>query len=129
MLGFRRARRAATLGAQGEALAARYLKRKRYRIARKNLHVGVGEADLLCLSPDRKTLVIVEVKTRMMAQGSTIVPEAAINAHKKRKLVQVAHACAQKMHWSDKPLRIDVVAIEMHQGQPPVIRHYEDAVR
>ncbi|MHC4975014.1 MAG: YraN family protein [Planctomycetota bacterium] len=128
MLLFGRHRRAKTLGERGEALASRYLKKRRFRVVRRNLDVGVGEADIVCLSPDRTTLVIVEVKTRHMRETSVTIPEAAINAHKRRKLVQVAHACASALRWGEKPLRIDVVAIETREGGDPVIRHHENAV-
>jgi putative endonuclease len=126
---FRRAAPDETLGRWGESLAADHLKKQRYRILKKNYHVGVGEADLVCLSPDRKMLVIVEVKTRRVSEASRVIPEAAINAHKKHKLVQVSHACARKLRWGDKPMCIDVVAIECSEGLPPVVRHYENAVR
>ncbi|MFG0257488.1 MAG: YraN family protein [Phycisphaerales bacterium JB043] len=124
----RRASSRSSVGDRGESIASRYLKKQRFRVLRRNLDVGVGEADIVCLSPDRKTLVVVEVKTRTMSETSTTVPESGIDAHKRRKLVRVAHACARTLRWGDRSLRIDVVAVEMREGEDPVIRHHENAV-
>ncbi|MFQ5415277.1 MAG: YraN family protein, partial [Phycisphaerae bacterium] len=52
----------AALGRRGERAAARYLKRRRYRILAKNFSCSLGELDLICA--DGAEVVFVEVKTR-----------------------------------------------------------------
>ena len=48
---------------------AKLLKRAGYRIVGRNVHVPMGEADLVCVAPDRRTVVVVEVKSRRVGEG------------------------------------------------------------
>ena len=50
------------LGAAGEKAAAKYLRRRGYRIVARNYRCRGGEIDLIALDAD--TIVFVEVKTR-----------------------------------------------------------------
>lgn len=120
------------LGPKGERLARRYLRRRRYRVILKNAVTPVGEADIVCLAPDRETIVLVEVKTRRLdpaAGDDAIPPEASITAAKQRKMVQVLRWLASKHGWHERRLRIDVVAVECPPRGRPVIRHHEAALR
>jgi putative endonuclease len=125
------------LGRMGEREAKRLLKAGGYTILGCNLQVPMGEADLLCRSPDRKTVVLVEVKTRLRRQGAPeksnqILPEASITAHKRRKLVSIARHLARANGWQSC-MRIDVVAVEFDAdasaGAGPTVRHHMNAVR
>lgn len=127
------------VGRAGERVAARALRKKSFRILRRNVRSRVGEADLVAVAPDRKTLVVVEVKARVMrsGQGEDRRPEAQITAAKKRKLAAVARTIAAGAGMRGAPLRIDVVAVEFAPGAKalgrngagdPVVRHYERAV-
>ncbi len=115
------------LGPAGERAAARWLRRRGYKVLEKNAEVGVGEADLVCLAPDRRTIVVVEVKTRKSASGGR-TPEAAVGVRKKAKLALVTKTLARRRGWEDRPLRIDVIAVEWPERGRPAIRHYESAV-
>lgn len=131
-------------GARGERIAARYLKRHGYRVIERNARVGGAkrsgaEIDLVCAAPDRKTLVLVEVKTRRVTPGSPASerrPEAALTAAKRRKLLSAARAYAREHGHTGRPVRIDLVAVDLSDGQgtaaggerPLDIRHYEAAV-
>jgi putative endonuclease len=122
------------LGRRGERLAARRLRRKGYRILGRNVRLRFGEADLVCLAPDRCTIVVVEVKTRLRGEtvstlGNLMAPEASVHARKRRKLQAVARALAKANGWTRRSMRIDVVAIEWpDDGGRPVVRHHEGAV-
>lgn len=122
------------LGQRGERLAARHLRRCGYVVLGRNVRLKVGEADIVCLAPDRETVVVVEVKTRMRgasvsAKGNTMLPEASVHQHKRRKLLAVARSLVNANRWHDRPVRIDVVAIEWpDDGGRPVLRHHEGAV-
>ena len=52
-------------GAWGEALAAEYLRKKRYKILAAGYHSRFGEIDLI--AQDKKYLLFVEVKLRKSA--------------------------------------------------------------
>jgi putative endonuclease len=121
------------LGGRGERLAARLLRRQGYQILGRNVRVSVGEADIVCVAPDRTTVVVVEVKTRLRgesvsAKGNMMAPEASVHAHKRRKLAAVANALVRANGWSDRPVRIDVVAIEWPEAGRPAVRHHIGAV-
>lgn len=116
------------LGARGERHAARYLRAHGFRILARNLRVTPGEADLVALDPDRLTIVIVEVKTRLLT-GNHPPPEESITLRKRRKLLAVARAVAEKGRWQGRPLRIDVIAIDWPAGRAkPTLRYYPGAV-
>lgn len=124
----------AALGRAGEKASARFLKRAGYRVLDRNVRLAVGEADLVCLAPDRRTIVVVEVKTRRRGTGKSILgekvpPEASVHQAKRRKLISVTRALVNANGWRDRPVRIDVVAVEWpSDGSRPVIRHHEGAV-
>lgn len=127
MLGFLLRKR--SVGARGEAVAARFLRTSGFRVIGRNVHVGIGEADIVCIAPDKRTLVIVEVKTRVFARADGPRPEDNVGAHKQRKLRQVAQAIARKRGLGDRPIRIDVVGVEFAEGQKPIVRHHPGAVK
>ncbi|MCA9290393.1 MAG: YraN family protein [Phycisphaerales bacterium] len=114
-----RGRQAELLGRRGERLAARFLRRRGYRILHRNLAVGRDEIDLVVLTPDRSMYVLVEVKTRREAVPA---PELAITTKKQFHLVRAA-AALQRTTLADRPLRFDVVTILWPDDGPPRIRH------
>jgi putative endonuclease len=119
------------LGPRGERAAARHLKRKGYRVIGRNVHVKAGEADLICLDPQRTSVVVVEVKTRRRTEGqhptsAATPPEASVGEKKRRKLLQVTRSLAKLNRW--QRTRIDVVAVEWPDRGKPTIRHIENAV-
>jgi Predicted endonuclease distantly related to archaeal Holliday junction resolvase len=120
------------LGRLGERAAERHLRGLGFAVLGRNLRVPMGEADLLCRDPDRRTVVIVEVKTRLRRADApelslTIAPEASITARKRRKLRQIARHLQRANRW--EKVRIDVVGVEFDDaGGDPVIRHHAGAV-
>ncbi len=117
------------LGGAGERLAAGRLRKKGYRVLARNLRIAGGELDLVTLAPDRTTIVFVEVKTRRVVDGrASPPPEASITAKKRANLLALAQRVSSRHGWSDRPLRIDVVAIDWPARGKPAVRHYENAV-
>lgn len=131
-LALRAARRSTRhLGRAGEAVAARALRRAGFRIIGRNLHVPMGEADILAIDPDRQTVVLVEVKTREIAAGADaafLPPEAAITADKRQKLRAILAHLRRANNWHARPVRIDVIAIDWTAAAKPVVRHHVNAV-
>ena len=128
MLSFRRKLGRQNVGRRGERVAARWLRRNGFKIIGRNVRVGVGEADIVCLDRDRRTVVVVEVKARMMTSQRTPRPERNVGQRKQHKLRQVTASIRQKYKLQDRPVRIDVVGVEFHRGRRPVIRHHPRAV-
>ena len=116
-----------TLGRRGERVAARFLRRHGYRILGRNVRSKSGEIDLVALDPNRKTIVVVEVKS---GSGGPIPPEVHVNFYKQRKLVVQAVTLAKKYRLTDRPFRIDVVAVDLpDEGGKHAVRHYVGAVQ
>lgn len=118
------------LGRAGERAAAQLLRRSGYKVLGRNIRLRIGEADLVCLAPDRRTVVVVEVKARFREPGddTSIPPEANIHAKKRRKLLAVTRTLARLNNWHDRPVRIDVVAVDWPTKGKPVLRHHVGAV-
>ncbi len=118
------------LGRRSESLAAEHLRKLGYTLLGRNVRLRWGEADIVCEAPDRRTIVVVEVKSREAGGESgskQIAPEVAVNRAKRRRLVAIARSLQRSNGWTDRPIRIDVVAVDWVQGRATV-RHYPGAV-
>lgn len=76
------------LGRAGEARAARHLEERGYTILDRNWRCAQGELDIVAI--DDGVLAVVEVKTR--SSESYGHPFEAVDARKRRRLWQLAHA-------------------------------------
>ena len=117
------------LGKRGEALAEAFLKRKWYKILERNWKGKTGEIDIVAL--DKKTTVIVEVKTR--ASETFGKPVEAVDERKQRHMIHAATEYMQKQKNKNKAVRFDVVGIRLRTGnlfqslKGPEIDHIEGA--
>jgi putative endonuclease len=113
-----------TLGQRGEAAAARYLKRRGYKILARGDRFGPGELDLVML--DRDTIVFVEVKTRQSHDAG--LPAEAVDQLKQRKLTRLAVTFLKRHGLLERPARFDVVAVIWPAGKWfPAIEHIRNA--
>lgn len=74
------------VGDLGEKYAAAYLKKKGYKILKRNYRRPEGEIDIIALKDG--TLAFVEVKTRN--ENSLVPPQAAVNYEKQKKIIRTA---------------------------------------
>jgi len=110
------------LGAWGEEVAAKELKRRGFKILYRNYRGPYGgELDLICR--DRETLVFVEVKTRSSEEYSR--PLDAVNRKKQKLIQRGALAWLRLLGLPDLTFRFDVV--EVIASKPPEIRLIENA--
>lgn len=119
-----RFQRTQSIGARGEQAAVKALKKKHYRVMARNLRNRFGEIDIVALTPDRKTVVIIEVKT---AEAPNALPEARVDHHKQRRLTALAAQAVRRYKLQNKPIRFDVIAVNLPPDAEPLIRHYEAA--
>ena len=112
-------------GAWGEALAAEYLRKKRYTLVAAGYRCKFGEIDLIV--KNRQYLVFVEVKTRKTAQFAR--GAEFVDRHKQDRLRITA-----SMYLSQNPTklqpRFDVIEIYAPAGPGsarPEVYHLEDA--
>ncbi len=103
------------LGARGEDLAVRYLKKKGYKVIERNYRCQWGEIDLIARQGD--TLVFVEIKARTSSDFG--LPQDAVDRFKQEKLVQVARAYMAEHRLQETiPARFDVVAVQLTPSGP-----------
>lgn len=112
-------------GAWGEALAAEYLRKKRYSVVAAGFHSKFGEIDLIV--KDKKYIVFVEVKLRKtanFAQAREYVDR------RKQDRIRVTASIYLETHSTPLQPRFDVIEIYAPQGRAtlaPEIIHLEDA--
>lgn len=112
-------------GAWGEALAAEYLRKKRYILVASGYRCRYGEIDLIV--KNRQFLVFVEVKLR---KNSNFAAAAEYVDRRKQERIRTTAA----LYLSQNPLplqpRFDVIEIYAPEGTAtahPEIHHMEDA--
>lgn len=112
-------------GAWGEALAAEYFKKKKYKLIATNFRSRFGEIDLIVAN--RKFLVFAEVKLRKsdkFARASEFVDQS-----KQERLRTTAELYLSQNPTKLQP-RFDVIEIYAPDGlqtENPQINHLEDA--
>ena len=116
--------RARPLGQRGEEAAARFLKRRGYRILARHHDSPLGELDIIAV--DRRTIVFVEVKTRSSSDAGH--PTEAIDDRKQRRMTQAAVAWLKTQGLLNYSARFDVVAITWpDDAGRPTVEHYVNA--
>lgn len=112
-------------GAWGEALAAEYLQKKRYKVIATNYRSRFGEIDLIAVN--RKYLVFVEVKLRKSDQFASA--REFVDRRKQERIKTTAAMYLSEFPTELQP-RFDVIEIYAPEGtatQNPEICHLEDA--
>jgi putative endonuclease len=111
------------LGAEGEQRAAAHLEQRGWRILARNVRAGGVELDLVA---ERQGLIaFVEVKTRSTrAQG---LPEEAVDARKRARLVRGAAAWLAEARPRSRGVRFDVICCEHGADGGWHLRHLERA--
>ena len=113
------------LGTRGEAAAARFLKRRGYKIVARNELLHDGELDLVAVDR-RRTIVFVEVKTRDSQDAGH--PAEAVDLDKQRRLTCLAVAYLKRHGLLEYPARFDVIAVTWPEGKWfAKIEHFENA--
>lgn len=113
------------VGAWGEAVAAKYMQKKHYKLLATGYRCRFGEIDLIMC--DRNFLVFVEVKLRK--SSSFADAHEFVDSRKQNKLRTTASVYLSQYPTQLQP-RFDVIEIYAPEGTAtakPVIRHMEDA--
>ena len=116
------------LGSLGEELGCRYLKEKGYKILETNYCNAsgrrMGEIDVV--AQKGKTIVFVEVKTRLKSGKDDVLPEANITPAKLHKLERIAAHYLRERHRMSASYHFDALAIVYDQAEKKAfIRHLE----
>lgn len=112
-------------GSEGEKVAARFLKKKGYKIITANWRARGGELDMV--ASKGRDLVFVEVKAR--TAGGLGDPAESVTPEKRRRLTSAAREYLTKHDlWSSR-CRFDVVLVTYAADgdTSPEIEHIENA--
>lgn len=113
------------VGAWGEALAAEYLRKKRYTLVATGYRCRYGEIDLIV--QNRRYLVFVEVKLRRSDRFAEA--REFVDIHKQERLRSTASLYLHEFPTELQP-RFDVIEVYAPDGtatKRPTIIHLEDA--
>jgi putative endonuclease len=111
-----------TLGRVGEAVAARWLRRRGWRVMAQRFRSGRRDVDLIVERDG--TVAFVEVKTRRDAAFAD--PIEAVSWRKQRELIRSAKVWADRFGPPGACYRFDVVGVIVI-GCDARIRHIENA--
>lgn len=110
-------------GDLGERAAARYLRRRLYRILERNWFFYHKEVDIIARKGSM--LIICEVKTRSNDENSAYGSASrAVDAQKRRNLLIAAKGYATKIGWK-KSIRMDVIEVYLKkrgEGKRPAVK-------
>lgn len=110
------------LGAEGEALAARFLAARGYLIIELNWRCKQGEVDIVCEQDN--TTVLVEVKTRRLRHGESenVWPELNFDEKKYQKYLRLMSEY-RKAYKGCSNIRVDVIGIVVKDKHSANLRH------
>lgn len=111
------------LGQKGEKQAAKYLKKKGYKLVTANYRCQYGEIDLIARDAD--ILIFIEVKTRTSTDFGD--PAAAVDYRKQQQISKVAHHYLVTHHNDDVDARFDVISVLSPNGKKTEIEHITNA--
>ncbi|MCH5165148.1 MAG: YraN family protein [Clostridiales bacterium] len=120
MPGHDRKKRVNKRGKSGEDLAVKYLETHGYRVLDRNYTTDIGEVDIFVT--DEKTLVAVEVKSRLSLEYGT--PVEAVGHEKVKKISQITSQYIKKYRLFGVPVRFDVVEVYL---QDRTVNHIVNA--
>src|SRR3712207_3947705 len=111
-------------GTAGEKIAARFLRKRGYKVLYRNFRGRTGgEIDIVCR--DRDTLVFVEVKTRSREDFGR--PFEAVHRDQQKRISRGALAWLRMLDNPDILFRFDVVEVVMREGEEPQLELIQNA--
>ncbi len=119
-----RSRKPRSLGQRGEDAAARYLRRKGYRVVARGERTPQGEIDLVAIHG--RTVVFVEVKTRTSHDKGH--PAEAVDRAKQDRLTGAGLAYLKRHKLLEFRARFDIVAVTWPAThRQPTVEHFPGA--
>ena len=103
-------------GKESESVAAKFLKKKGYKILEQNYRNKLGEIDII--AKDKDTIVFVEVKARKSRYYGHA--KWAVTPKKQKKVSMVALFYLKATCQNQKKARFDVVTIHTEASHPEI---------
>ena len=105
------------IGKRGEKVARSYLRKAGWRFISKNVRFGNDELDILAITPDERTLVIVEVRSTALEHKK---PEHTIGRAKRTTMLRIAKQLRGHARQHSCLLRVDLVTVCIAQKKPKI---------
>lgn len=121
------------IGDLGERLAVKLLKKNRYKVLSRNLHVSHNELDIVALHKKSAMIVFVEVKTRSVDDDLYSpfgTPSSAVTKKKQLRTVQAAKGFLRDNPKFNKyQPRFDIIEVYLKKESKILlnINHIENA--
>ena len=121
------------IGRLGEDQAARYLKKNKFKIIERNLHVSHNEIDIIAISKKQRIIAFVEVKARTVDKDLYSpfgTPASAVTKEKQRRTIEAARGYLRSNEkYFDFQPRFDVFEIYLDREDMKVLKinHIENA--
>ena len=121
------------IGKLGEKCAAQFLKKKKFKIIAKNLHVSHNEIDIIAKDKKNRMLIFVEVKARSVDNDLYSrygTPASAVTKQKQKRTIDAARIyISQNAKFQNYSVRFDVIEIYIGKENLKVIKinHIENA--
>lgn len=109
------------LGSKGEDLAVKYLKKRGFRIIKRNYKAPTGEIDII--AREGRTVVFIEVKTR--TDDLFGLPVEAVGTKKQQRIKDTALYYLSGLR-SQPPARFDIISVYIKNSSHE-IDHLKDA--
>jgi putative endonuclease len=111
-------------GNRSERAAAHYLRKAGLRIVARNYRCSLGELDLVGV--DGNCIVFVEVRSTEGRDAAR--PALSVDAHKQRRLTNLAVHFLQQRRLIGRPARFDVVAVSWPPNEKDAhVVHHQNA--
>lgn len=121
------------IGAIGENAAVKILKKSRYKILARNIHISHNELDIVALHKKSGMIVFVEVKTRSVNSDLYSpfgTPSDAVTKQKQMRTIQAARGYLNANPKLNKyQPRFDVIEVYLEKENKKIINtnHFENA--
>lgn len=121
------------IGRLGEDQAARFLKKNKFKIIERNLHVSHNEIDIIAISKKQRIIAFVEVKARTVDKDLYSpfgTPASAVTKEKQRRTIEAARGYLRSNEkYFDFQPRFDVFEIYLDREDMKVLKinHIENA--
>ena len=121
------------IGRLGEDQAARYLKKNKFKIIERNLHVSHNEIDIIAISKKQRIIAFVEVKARTVDKDLYSpfgTPASAVTKEKQRRTIEAARGYLRSNEkYFDFQPRFDVLEIYLDREDMKILKinHIENA--
>ncbi len=100
-----------------------FLKKKKYKIIKKNYYTKFGEIDII--AKDGDTITFIEVKAR--EKNSNINPFEAVDGYKQKRIINAAKNFLLKNNLFNSFIRFDVAGVYIDNSKIQKIEIIKDA--